>query len=104
MGRTTKFAAVIGAGLAAGVLSAGPAMASTQVQRPPHDDSTVGFFRSESDCRWVGYAGQQQGRWGSPHCDPSDYGQMHFWRLWVDRMGASTNSWPGDDNDHHHHH
>jgi hypothetical protein len=98
---TARLSTLIGAGLLAAIFGAGPAQAAnsaSQQPAPPHHDNgltVVGYFRSMSDCQWVGQVGERQNRWDNPDCDQPNNGMyQNLWRLRVDRN--SDNGWPGN--------
>ena len=92
---TARLSMLIGAGLLTAVVGAGPAQAAGHQPQPPHPSrTTVGYFRTQSDCNWTGQAGDMQNRWDNPDCNQAYDGMYrNLWRLDVDRYGST--SWPG---------
>ena len=95
---TARLSMLIGAGLLTAMVGAGPAQAAGQQPQPPqHQTTTVGYFRTLSDCDWVGQTGDMQNRWNNPDCNQVNDGMFRgMWRLDVDRYGSM--GWPGPGN------
>lgn len=94
MHTTARLSVLIGAGLLAGVMGAGPAHAAP-APPPNHNKDVVGYFLNRMDCDWVGNAGDTLHRWNDPNCDQVNYGPHRgMWELSVDRYGGST-GFPG---------
>ena len=92
---TARLSMLVGAGLLTAMVGAGPAQAAGHQPQPPHSSTTtVGYFRTQSDCDWVGKAGAMHNRWNNPDCSQvSDGMYRNLWRLDVSRYGST--SWPG---------
>jgi hypothetical protein len=91
MNATVRLSVLIGAGLLAGGLAAGPAQAS-----PGHsydNDDVIGYFDEESDCESVADLGEQVGRWDDAYCDEVESGPHDgMWALSAD-CNYDGNAW-----------
>jgi hypothetical protein len=107
MKSVTRFAVLLGAGLAVGAsMGVAPAMASSatptavQVQQPRdrHDDDEVeGYYRSLRVCERIGRMGERRDRWEDYDCERVRWGENRgLWRLEVERRDW----WDDDDRDH----
>ena len=87
MNTTVRLSVLVGAGLLAGGLAAGPAQASPGHSHDSND--MVGYFADESDCESIADLGDQLGRWRDASCDKVN-GGAH------DGMWALTATWDDD--------
>jgi hypothetical protein len=98
---TARLSVLLGAGLLTAALGAGPAQAAgsgTPAPPPPHghNNDTVGYFMTRSDCEWIGWIGDLQNRWDNPGCNDVNYGPHRgMWQLTAQRRDVGSNGWPG---------
>lgn len=101
MNTKARITVLLGAGLLAGAMAAGPAQAAPAPPPPPNQGDVVGLFQSRPDCDWAGRAGEALHRWNDPSCDFVTFGPYRgWWILRVDRFGST--GWPGNGHGHGH--
>jgi hypothetical protein len=92
MNTTARLSVLIGAGLLAGGLAAGPAQAA-----PGHSDDNndvIGYFDDQSDCESVADYGEAAGRWDDAYCDEVENGPHDgMWALTADCDSYDGHSW-----------
>ena len=104
MRTTARLSVLIGAGLLAGAVGAGPAQAAgSHVPAPPSHGmprDVVGYLKTKADCEWIGQVGDQMHRWDNPHCDAGDGALRGWWKLTVERRNIIITIIPGGHRPH----
>jgi hypothetical protein len=98
MNALSRLPILVGTGLLAAAIGAGPARAAVQEPQPPHDQNVVvGYFRNRPDCDWAARAGDQQDRWSGAYCEQLNDQSYHG--LWVLKIqhyqNGNDSGWPG---------
>ncbi|WP_433367322.1 hypothetical protein ACQPZX_39415 [Actinoplanes sp. CA-142083] len=97
MKATARLSVLIGAGLLAGGLAAGPAQASPGHSHDNYD--VIGYFDDESDCDAVADFGERVGHWDDAYCDEVESGPHDgMWALTAD-CDYDGHRWVVRDND-----